>query len=114
MTKKSKSWASKAARDLVGDLREEAKNIYTHAGAFLMREVCDGIADLLEAAAKKVRELESEVARYQSELLRAGAEQEGMAHDVTQLEATIERLETRIAELEAGAPNSVTGGQDFA
>lgn len=97
-------------RDLSDALKEEARAIYLHAGAFLMREVCDKLADLLEAASARLREVEAE-------LTRVLWDNEQAEQEIGVLASQIEELERRLAQYEVPlldhAPGSMTGGQGF-
>jgi len=90
--------------------RQVASAIFEHAGAFLMRAVCDDIAAVLRATADTIDALDGELSNVNWQLTQA----EGL---IGQLESHIDDLERRLASLEPPppleAPDSVTGGQGF-
>lgn len=90
--------------------RSLASSIFEHAGAFLMRAVCDDIAAMLRATADTIDVLDGELSTAHWNLTQA-------EQQIGQLESQIDDLERCLASLEPplplDAPNSMTGGQGF-
>lgn len=76
--------------DLVEDLREEARTIFEHAGAFLMREVCQRLYEKLIAAARRIAELEQTEANLRSNILHLSADLSGAEGRIDELEAELQ------------------------
>lgn len=105
MSRKKKA----AKTGLAATARDLASSIYEHAGSFLIRTVCDALAEALRELADKVDELDGENSVLKWDLTQAENLIEDQARQITALEAKIDGNPGLFDQ-----SNSLTGGQDLA
>lgn len=76
--------------DLREELRREARDIFNHAGAFLMRTIAERIAALMTAAARHIADLEQRKAKLESDVLHLSADLSGAEGRIEELEAELQ------------------------